>query len=47
MDLYYYKLFYPDICYNSDKEIIHDLELNKDNVIYSIETFYKKYPDFK
>jgi glycosyltransferase involved in cell wall biosynthesis len=46
MDLYYYKLFYPDIIYKSDKELFDNLELNRDNVIYSIKKFYDKYPYF-
>ena len=46
MDLYYYKLFYPDIIYKSDKELLDNLELNRANVICSIKKFYDKYPYF-
>jgi glycosyltransferase involved in cell wall biosynthesis len=43
MDLYYYKLFYPEL---KNQELENNLKLNKNNINYSIKTFYEKYPYF-
>ena len=46
MDLYYYKLFNPEYSNLNDIDLLNNFNENKDKKIYSINTFYTKYPDF-
>jgi glycosyltransferase involved in cell wall biosynthesis len=46
MDLYYYKLFNPEYSKLDDDNLLNNFNENKDDKIYSLNTFYIKYPEF-
>jgi glycosyltransferase involved in cell wall biosynthesis len=46
MDLHYYKLFNPQYSNLNNEELLYVFNKNKDKHVYSLNTFYTKYPDF-